>query len=676
MNCKDRANLIKRISTIEGLTDNERSALLGLLRENKSYGLVWEDKPEDIEERLRDEFPILTEVPERAIISEDKDAPNHILIEGDNLEALATLAYTHEGKIDVIYIDPPYNRGENDFKYNDKFIDKDNPFRHSLWLNFMCKRLKLAKKLLKDDGVIIIHIDEHEYNALNLLLETEIFSRNNSLGTIIWNKMNPKGDAKEVASMHEYIILYAKNKDLFLKSCVTLTRDKPNAETIIRKAKKLFSKLGKSAIPEDVISAIKPFNYDDKILQEFAVTYDLELINKEFQSWLSKSSFGKGEKAYKYISSNGRVFRSVSMAWPNKEKAPDDYWIPIKHPITGLDCPLPSKGWRNPSHTMNMLLGDNEPYKIAGLLIKGDIVFSQKKNGELNIPERIYYLDENLTENVPSIYNDGTSDDSLLSNIGVSFEYPKTVSVASYLLKNIKADFRTVLDFFAGSGTTLHSTMQLNSEDGGHRQCILVTNNENNICEEVTYKRNKKVINGYKTPKGEEVPGLTKNNLRYYRTGFVGRSRSMQNMRKLVNLATDMLCIKEDLYTEQTTFGEQKTHKGVFRYFDDGNKKMLIIYREEAIDELVDIIYDMDVDQPIKVYVFSPSEDPWEGSFEDVSDKVELCALPQAIYNTYRRILPKKKDAVVMPEDDALATTEKEEGQFNGMLNFEYDEEA
>lgn len=379
MNSNDRANLIKRINTLEGLTDKERSALLGLLQEDKTYGLVWEDKPEDVEERLRDELPILTEVPERAIISEDKDAPNHFLIEGDNLEALATLAYTHEGKIDVIYIDPPYNRGENDFKYNDKFIDKDNPFRHSLWLNFMCKRLKLAKKLLKDDGVIIIHIDEHEYNALNLLLETEIFSNNNNLGTIIWNKMNPKGDAKGVASMHEFIILYAKNKDLFLKSGVTLAREKPNAEAIMRKAKNLFSKLGKSVIPEDVLSAIKPFNYNNKILQDFTITYDLELINKEFQSWLAKSSFGKGEKAYKYISSNGRVFRSVSMAWPNKEKAPDDYWIPLKHPITGIDCPLPSKGWRNPSKTMNMLLGNDNHIALQDFLLKEILCFLKKR---------------------------------------------------------------------------------------------------------------------------------------------------------------------------------------------------------------------------------------------------------------------------------------------------------
>ena len=264
-----------------------------------------------------------------------------------------------------------------------------------------------------------------------------------------------------------------------------------------------------------------------------------------------------------------------------------------------------------------------------------------------------------------------------LENIGLSklFNYSKPTDLIKYLIDRFVDLNPVILDFFAGSGTTLHATMELN-KDGGHRKCILVTNNENNICEEVTYERNRRVIQGYTNVKGEEVPGLANNNLRYYRTGFVGRSRSMQNMRKLVNLATDMLCIKEDLYTEQTTFGEQKTHKGVFRYFDDGNKKMLIIYREEAIDGLVDIIYDMDVAQPIKVYVFSPSEDPWEGSFEDVSDKVELCALPQAIYNTYRRILPKKKDAVVMPEDDALATTEKEEEQFNGMLNFEYDEEA
>ncbi|MCD7710056.1 MAG: hypothetical protein LUI04_01690 [Porphyromonadaceae bacterium] len=194
--------------------------------------------------------------------------------------------------------------------------------------------------------------------------------------------------------------------------------------------------------------------------------------------------------------------------------------------------------------------------------------------------------------------------------------------------------------------------MQLNAEDGGHRRCILVTNNENRICEEVTYERNKRVIQGYVNAKGEEVPGLTRNNLRYYRTGFVGRSRSMRNMRKLTTLATDMLCIKEDIYDEQTVLGSHETRREEFRYFDNGEREMLVIYREETIDEVVDILYTTEVPRPVKVYVFSPSEDPWEGSFERVQEKVELCALPQAIYNAYRRILPKERDAVVGQEED------------------------
>lgn len=152
----NKKELAKKINSLEGLTNEEKSALLELLRSQKRYGLVWEDKPEDAERRMEDELPVLEEVPTRAIISDDAEAPNHVLIEGDNLEALTALSYTHAGKIDVIYIDPPYNRGEEDFMYNDKFIDKENPFKHSLWLSFMAKRLKLAKLLLKREGVLII----------------------------------------------------------------------------------------------------------------------------------------------------------------------------------------------------------------------------------------------------------------------------------------------------------------------------------------------------------------------------------------------------------------------------------------------------------------------------------------------------------------------------------------
>lgn len=599
MNSNDRANLIKRVNTLEGLTDKERSALLGLLRENKTYGLVWEDKPEVVEERLRDELPILTEVPERTIISEDKDAPNHILIEGDNLEALATLAYTHEGKIDIIYIDPPYNTGNNDFIYNDSYVDKEDSYRHSKWLSFMSRRLRIAKKLLSDYGVIFISIDDNEQADLKILCDS-IFMPSNFCGQFIWRKKSGGGQTdRYFVTEHEYILVYqATNK--FCWKDIQIEKSRKN------------------------------YKYQDE-----KGSYNLIKLEK----WGSSA---------------------------HKEDRPSMYF-PIKNPDGEDFYPVAPDGkagrWRVGVKKMQTLIKDN---------------LIEWKNG---IPyEKDYYSETEVktkTQKSRSIlYNVGETGDgsNLLTNIFREkdvFQNPKPLSLIKELISHNSANY--ILDFFSGSGTTLHATMQLNAEDGGNRQCILITNNENNICENITYKRNQLVINGYTDLNNEEVPGLTKNNLRYYRTGFVGRSRSMQNMRKLVNLATDMLCIKENLYTEQNTFGGQKTYKNVFRYFDDGKKQMLIIYREEAIDELVDIIYDMNIPQPIKVYVFSPSEDPWEGSFDDVSDKVELCALPQAIYNTYRRILPKKKDAVVFPEEDVLATTEKEEEQFNGMLNFEYD---
>ena len=602
MNSNDRANLIKRVNTLEGLTDKERSALLGLLRENKTYGLVWEDKPEVVEERLRDELPILTEVPERAIISEDKDAPNHILIEGDNLEALATLAYTHEGKIDIIYIDPPYNTGNNDFIYNDSYVDKEDSYRHSKWLSFMSRRLRIAKKLLSDYGVIFISIDDNEQADLKILCDS-IFMPSNFCGQFIWRKKSGGGQTdRYFVTEHEYILVYqATNK--FCWKDIQIEKSRKN------------------------------YKYQDE-----KGSYNLIKLEK----WGSSA---------------------------HKEDRPSMYF-PIKNPDGEDFYPVAPDGkagrWRVGVKKMQTLIKDN---------------LIEWKNG---IPyEKDYYSETEVktkTQKSRSIlYNVGETGDgsNLLTNIFREkdvFQNPKPLSLIKELISHNSANY--ILDFFSGSGTTLHATMQLNAEDGGNRQCILITNNENNICENITYKRNQLVINGYTNLNNEEVPGLTKNNLRYYRTGFVGRSRSMQNMRKLVNLATDMLCIKENLYTEQNTFGGQKTYKNVFRYFDDGKKQMLIIYREEAIDELVDIIYDMNIPQPIKVYVFSPSEDPWEGSFDDVSDKVELCALPQAIYNTYRRILPKKKDAVVMPEEDALASTQEDKDLFDGMLNFEYDEEA
>lgn len=617
MNSKDRADLIKRISDIEGLTDKERSALLGLLRENKTYGLVWEDKPEDIEERLRDELPILTEVPERAIISEDKDAPNHILIEGDNLEALATLVYTHEGKIDVIYIDPPYNTGARDWKYNNDYVESEDSFRHSKWLSMMKKRLKLARRLLTEGGIIICAIDHYELFYLGTIMD-EVFREENRLGIVsVVHKPEGRNQEKFFGTSNEFALFYAKDKGT--------------------------ANFNQIAIDEETANLFTETDEKGKYrLKNFIRTAD------------GKYATRKAKPNFYYP-----IYVSTDLQNITLEKQEDYYEI----------FPIIKSGVERTWKTL--------PKTFLEYLYNGTII-ATKSDNRVEIFEKLYENQVIRTHWIKKEYHAYHFGTKIIDKIlgEKKFNFPKSLYLIQDILKLVSRKNSTILDFFAGSGTTLHATMQQNAEDGGNRKCILVTNNENNICEEVTYERNKRVINGYTTPKGEFVEGLKSNNLRYYRTGFVGRSRSMQNMRKLVNLSTDMLCIKEDLYTEQPMFGEQKTHKSIFRYFDNGSKQMLIIYREEAIDELVEVIYEMDITTPIKVYVFSPSEDPWEGSFEEVSDKVELCALPQAIYNTYRRILPKKRDAVIMPEDDVLAQDDGEETTHDGMLNFTEEEEV
>lgn len=602
MNNNDRINLIHRISELEGLTDHERSALLGLLRESKTYGLVWEDKPEAVEERMQEELPVLREVPERALISDSKDAPNHILIEGDNLEALTTLAYTHAGRIDVIYIDPPYNTGNKDFVYNDSFVDREDTYRHSKWLSFMSRRLRIAKQLLSDKGVIFISIDDNEQAQLKLLCD-EVFCGLDFVATIPWRKRTAKADVPHFLSQdYEWVLCYA-NTDF--------------AAGIQKESRKYYE-------TDDFPG--KPWRVHDLTKQTSAV----ERPNSYFTIINPK---------------NGKQYpANYNRTWAITEDTFKEYY----------------------SKNRIVFPGDYDFLKISKPVLRYWKEDDEAKSGErFGFTTVSSYINENV-----GMTQDGTKD---ITNIfgEKAFGFPKPLSLIKFLLRISNPHFKTltILDFFAGSGTTLHATMQLNAEDGGHRQCILVTNNENGICENVTYERNKRVIRGYTTPKGEQVAGLTGNTLRYYKTDFVSRTRSVQNMRRLVNLSTDMLCIKEDLYVEQPTFCGERTYKNIFRYFSDGQKRMLVIYREEAIDRLVELIYGMDVTDKIKIYVFSPSEDPWEDSFEDVSDKVELCALPAAIYNAYRRILPKKKDAAATPEEDDAAT-HKAENPVNGMLNF------
>ena len=566
----DKIALKNKIRGLEGLTNDEKSALIELLNKQKKYGLVWEDKPEDVEERLRDELPVLKEVKERFIASDAPDAPNHILIEGDNLEALTALSYTHAGKVDVIYIDPPYNTGNKDFVYNDSFVDSEDSFRHSKWLSFMNKRLKIAKGLLSEKGVIFISIDDNEQAQLKLLCD-EVFGVQNNMGFI--------------PPVHDYILAYAQN--------------------ILNLSSNEFG----YPITEDYLK--KTYSNPDNDIRGPWTTTDL----------------------------------SANHVGP---------YYPITNPQTGtVHYPPKGRYW---------VFNEQETLKR---IKDGRIIFG--KSGITNPVQKVFMKDRTFKRlTVESWWDnhglnqEGTTE---LNNIFTSpkkFIHPKPVKTLCNILKISASRKATILDFFAGSGTTLHATMQLNAEDGGHRKCILVTNNENNICEEVTYERNKRVINGYTTPKGEEVAGLKANTLRYYKTDFVSRDQSPKNMRALVAASTDLLCIKNDVYAE-ALFAGKKINSKIARYFEDKHTRMLVIYDERFIAAIVELLQTIELDErgKIKVYTFAAGRYAYDDDFIEVADKVELCALPAAIYDAYQHVLPKRRPKF-LPE--ALIDEENEEG--------------
>lgn len=603
-----KADLISKLKTIEGLTNEERANLIGLLREHKKYGLVWEDKPEDVEERLRDQLPVLCEVKDKAIVSDLPDAPNHILIEGDNLEALTALSYTHEGKIDVIYIDPPYNTGAKNWKYNNDYVDSEDDFRHSKWIGWLKRRLLIARRLLKDTGIIVATIDDYEIAQLRLLMDS-IFREDNYLATVVI-KNNPSGRStvRGFSVNHEYALFYSKSE----KS--SLGRLSHSDEQRSRYSEKdnigyyeweNFRKNGTDSDRKD-----RPKQYYPIIVNESENTLRIPELK-----------WNELTKSYTF---NATLLGNEQIIWPNSPDGTEKVW----------------------------------KYGLERTRLIIDQILIKKKQGKYELYRKKYINDAGSLPRTwwdKAEYSARDNGTRVLTNIFGPvkvFDFPKAPEAVKDSLKaaNLKHD-GLILDFFAGSGTTLHATMQLNAEDGGHRQCILVTNNENNICEEVTYERNKRVINGYTTPKGVEVAGLKANTLRYYKTDYISRDRTQKNMRALVAAATDLLCIKEDLYEEKKMFGRVKVNPRVMRYFSDGKKHMLVVYREEFVDELAAEIAKMDFGGArLKIYIFSPGRYAFDDNFYEVRDKVQLIALPAAIYDAYVKVLPKRKEQLLNEE--------------------------
>jgi len=541
------------------------------LKKRKKYGLVWEEKPEEVVEMCTDprkkKFPVLKEVKNKEIIT-DKDKPVNLLIEGDNYHALSVLNYTHTKKVDVIYIDPPYNIGNKDFIFNDRYVDKEDVYRHSKWVSFMEKRLKLAKNVLKNTGVIFVSINDIEMAQLRLLLE-DIFP-NGFLANLIWENREGGGssDSKHFKIKHEYILAYAKNPN----KAVIHHEEVPDKDAYTH-SDKYEEKRGKHKLIKLNSASIQY----SKSLDYPIIAPDKSKIYPSFKH--KKACWRWSKKKLEWGLANG--FIKI-----DKDRKGD--WV---------------------VYSKQYLKVDNEDNPI------------ERQRPPLGVIP--YFSSTMATKQLENIFHKKV------------FDYSKPYLLIEHLLKISTKKDSVVLDFMAGSGTTGHSVLSLNSEDGGHRRFILCTNNESNndrglkIATDICYPRIKKVIEGYKNLKGEKVKGLS-GNLKYFKTDFINYDEPTdKNKIKLTEQTIEMLCVKEGTFEKVL---DQKN----FKIFKNVNHYTGIIFDQAAISTFKKAI--KDIKGKFSVYVFSLGDETFDDEFKNIKQKVHLSPIPEAILRVYRRI--------------------------------------
>lgn len=424
-----RDKMLNTINEIKkNISDEETLTNLSMIENEltkKKYGLIWEEHEERVDKELENQIPTFEEIKDKEIVS-NPDEKFNFLLEGDNLHSLYLLEKTHKGKIDVIYIDPPYNTGK-EFIYNDNIIDDTDGYKHSKWLSFMNKRLQVAKKLLSDTGVIFLSIDDNEHSQLKILCD-DIFDEKNFVADFVVIRAEGGGLAKQVIKGHDYVLVYAKNINKF----TPLAKEK---------------------------------DVRGKIIEKEGIEYWIQ------EDWLRKE-FGKyGNCHYE------------ELAKYKDQKTIDDIEDGLK----------------------------NGRYKLI-----------PKDNG-MHIIGKLRRLDEDSSKFysiLKHLNKDGVSELKKFQ-LNVNFDYPKPVSLIQELIKGAtffsKKKNPIILDFFAGSGTTGQAVIQQNLLDNGNRTFILCTNNDNNICEEVTYQRIKQFICGNSQIEAHNA------NLKYYRCTYIPR---------------------------------------------------------------------------------------------------------------------------------------------------------
>lgn len=538
--------------------------------QNGKYGLVWdkEKEPEQIVEECDKYIPILKEIKEKNIDNNNND---NILIEGDNFHALSVLNYTHYEAIDIIYIDPPYNTGKADeWMYNDKYVDPEDGYRHSKWLNFMDKRLKLARNLLKENGLIFISIGDDEFSQLKLLCD-KIFGERNYITNFTWIQTTNPPSLGKIRNNMEYVLCYQKQSNKI----------------------KLY---GRSSNEKDSPLA----NGSNNIVRVTIPKGSCHFTNADGDMIIEK-----GEKK------SGVILHT-------------DVHVVNQLNENDFEVEFHSK-WGQDNINAEISTG-------TFFIIKDYNYFSiryQKGSIGYVVPDK--FLDPTKFDVKDNEYGRK----QLEALVGKSkFPYPKNTPLIKTLINMYGQDRKniTVLDFFAGSGTTGQAILEMNKADDGNRKFILCTNNENGICDEVTYPRISNAINGCKN--FEALGG----NLRFYKTEFVENTNNRDQLYyDLTEKCIPMLSLKEDCYTELKSTDEYKIFTNTSKdkitavYFDlFGNKE------SEFIDELKNI------SQEKVIYKFTLGDYVDPEIFKGVSNyKIE--PIPYKIVEVYRRLVKLSK---------------------------------
>jgi len=487
-----------------------------------TYGLVWHrDLPEakiDIlvnpdartpnemfpNEMAGKPFPVLKEVKGKAIES-DKSKFVNLLIEGDNYHSLVVLNFTHHEAIDLIYIDPPYNTGNNDFIYNDRYVDREDSFRHSKWLTFMEKRLKLAKNLLKKSGAIFISIDENEYAPLRMLCD-EIFEENNFVANLIWkSKSGGANDSRFFAVDHEYVLVYAKSSE-----DLKLNLDNEAEVTTVYNLNDEKGRYSLDRLDKQSLGYLPSLDFpikgpDGKIYKVF---------HKDQKNKIARWRWGAKTVKERY---DELVFKNGSVYTKNYEK----------------------EGSIPRSLLVDERFGRTRTGKTELFSLFGKEVFQNPKPPKL-IKHFIGLVGSKNSIILDFMAGSGTTGQAVLE------------------LNNEDGGKR---NFILCTNNELNGLNQELEAKGLSKKEI----EEHGICRRITYPRLEKIIKGYKNQKGDKIEGLG-GNLKYYKTDFVEAEPTDKNKRKLVKESTDMLCILENAFGLILETPEFKIFKNTDKY--------------------------------------------------------------------------------------------------------------